>query len=77
MDYPIRCFTCGKVLGNKFEKYNELKKKGKKVSEILHILGITRICCRQVMMCSIDLTEKINKYSNNPNPLNPCKALNP
>lgn len=62
MEVPIRCFTCGKVLGNKFEKFEELKKNGKSAKEAMDTLGITRICCRQIMLCYVDLGDKISEY---------------
>ena len=42
--HPIRCFTCGKVLGNKYEKFNKIKNKEKAYKE----LGITRYCCKNI-----------------------------
>ena len=30
MIIPVRCFTCGNVLGSKYDKYNELKKEKEK-----------------------------------------------
>ena len=67
MIIPIRCWTCGKVLGNKYETYMKKLKasKGstdetivdinnvKKTAEgkALDELGLKRYCCRNVMSC--------------------------
>jgi DNA-directed RNA polymerases I, II, and III subunit RPABC5 len=64
MEYPIRCFSCNKILGNKYEKYNELIESGKTVKEALDTLAIIRPCCRKIVMCSVNLSEKIDKYRN-------------
>ena len=42
----VRCITCGKVIGNKLEKYNELVESGVKIEHALNQLGLTRPCCR-------------------------------
>jgi hypothetical protein len=37
---PVRCFTCGKVIGNKYETYISLQTvKGVEPSEALNTLG--------------------------------------
>ena len=53
--YPIRCFTCGKVLLEKcFLEMNELKKLNdvKKNQEFFYENGIDRYCCRKVLISS-------------------------
>lgn len=47
---PVRCFTCGKVLGNMEEKWKAMIKEGKSWQEILDTLGLKRYCCRMVLM---------------------------
>ena len=61
---PVRCFTCNKVLGNKELTYQSLIAKGTETKRIWVILGITRVCCKGVMMSSVDLTEETNNYEN-------------
>lgn len=72
---PIRCFTCGKVLANKWETYH---KKAKEIEEkadqdeetftnfekgfkgkLLDDLGLTKLCCRRHMLTHIDLIDII------------------
>ncbi len=55
MIIPVRCFTCGKVLGNKWQTYNELIESGKSINDALNHLGLTRYCCRTLMMGHVDL----------------------
>ena len=81
MIIPIRCFTCGKVLANKWELYNTLcdkydkdktdednskQQEYDKISsdkkhrgEILDNLGIKKICCRRIMLSTVDLIDTI------------------
>lgn len=63
MCQPVRCFTCGKVLGNKYEFYKKLKEDNVPAEEIWKTLGLSRYCCKTIMLSSIDLVEKYLKYS--------------
>ena len=40
MIIPVRCFTCGKVIGNKYEQYVELLQK-----EHSEWYGLSSLCC--------------------------------
>lgn len=67
MIIPIRCFTCGKVLADKWEYYKkkveELKKQSKEdnppTKEILDELGLDKYCCRRIMLGHVDLIDEI------------------
>lgn len=73
MIVPIRCFTCAKVIADKYDYYVEevakLEKKGKTndddpdykffstihSKEILDNLGLTRYCCRRMLLSTSDM----------------------
>jgi DNA-directed RNA polymerase subunit N len=59
---PIRCFTCGKLLADKYEKFEERVRKGEKPKQVLDDLGVRRYCCRAAMLTSVDLMEEIAKF---------------
>ena len=64
MIIPIRCFTCGKVIGNKWQAYLDILAKGEmSASEALTHLGLTRYCCRRMLLSHVDLIEKIILYN--------------
>ena len=63
MIIPIRCFTCGKVIGNKWNRYLQLLKEGKEIPEIFKELGLNRYCCRRMIISHVDLIEKLLKYN--------------
>jgi DNA-directed RNA polymerase subunit N (RpoN/RPB10) len=45
MIIPVRCFTCGKVIGNLWEPYSRLLEGGKTMDEALAIVGkVTEYC---------------------------------
>lgn len=61
---PVRCYTCGKITGNKWERYQYMIKEQRKTPrEALDILGMKRYCCRRVLLTHIDLIDKLLEYS--------------
>ncbi|KAK0666152.1 8 kDa subunit-domain-containing protein [Cercophora samala] len=64
MIIPIRCFSCGKVVGDLWEKFVVLiEDKGLPDGEALDELGCKRYCCRRMVMTHVDLIEKLLKYT--------------
>ncbi|KAL6925467.1 DNA-directed RNA polymerase II subunit L [Hanseniaspora valbyensis] len=70
MIVPVRCFSCGKVVGDKWEKYlnllekeedenGEMMDEGKALTE----LGLKRYCCRRMILTHVDLIEKFLRYN--------------
>jgi DNA-directed RNA polymerase subunit N len=75
MIIPIRCFTCSKVIADKFDYYQQEKEKLAAIDnktdndlkffndihtkEILDNLGLIRYCCRRSVMSSVDLMNVI------------------
>tara|TARA_B100001094_G_scaffold252978_1_gene251215 strand:- start:3660 stop:3863 length:204 start_codon:yes stop_codon:yes gene_type:complete len=62
MIIPVRCFTCGKVTGNVYNKYIELLQEGKTEKEALDILGLERYCCRRMLISHVDLIEQLLQF---------------
>lgn len=62
MIIPVRCFTCGKITGNKWETYQNLLKQGKTKEQALNILGLKRYCCRRILLSHVELIDHIIKY---------------
>lgn len=72
MIIPVQCFTCGKLLGNKYETYlkrNETIQNSKvdeeeKIKMTMDMfkneLKLKRYCCRNVLICTIDMTNIIS-----------------
>lgn len=62
MIIPIRCFTCGKVTGDKWEPYQEMLKNGICEKEALDKLGLKRYCCRRILLTHVELIDKMLNY---------------
>lgn len=50
----IRCCTCGKILGNKWEVIDKLREDGLELKKIYDIIGLKRYCCKKTVMTSVD-----------------------
>lgn len=63
MIIPIRCFTCGKVIGNKWETYLGFLQAEYTEGDALDALGLKRYCCRRMLLSHVDLIEKLLNYA--------------
>lgn len=63
MIIPVRCFTCGKVIADKWDEFKTEVEKGENPAKVLDSLGIKRYCCRRMFLSHIDLLEESLKFS--------------
>ncbi len=56
---PVRCFTCGKVVGSAYEVFQKKVKAGDSPEKVLNSLGLDRYCCRRMILSSSDLIDDI------------------
>ncbi len=61
MEFPVRCFTCGAVIGHLYEDYKKLEKE-KSPEVALDELGVHRYCCRRMFLSHVDLVDTIVRY---------------
>ncbi len=72
MIIPVRCFSCGRVIGSDYVKFkNEVDQIRTKedreptpeeVSKILDDLNVTRYCCRRMILSNADLLQEITPF---------------
>jgi DNA-directed RNA polymerase I, II, and III subunit RPABC5 len=63
MIIPVRCFSCGKVTGDLWERYLRCIDDGMTDGDAMDSLGLKRYCCRRMIMTHVDLIEKLLKYT--------------
>jgi DNA-directed RNA polymerase subunit N len=56
---PVRCFTCGNLIADKFEDYQNRLKSGDDPAKILNDLGIERYCCRRMLLTSVETIQQV------------------
>jgi DNA-directed RNA polymerase subunit N len=57
--FPIRCFTCGKVVNSLWSEYEE-KTKTREPRKVLDSMKIIRMCCRRMFLTHA--TAKLEEY---------------
>ena len=62
---PVRCTTCGRVIGHLWEKFDEeVNKKGRPADEVLDELGVDRYCCRKHFLTHVDFFDEVAVFKN-------------
>ncbi|PSQ06403.1 DNA-directed RNA polymerase subunit N [Halobacteriales archaeon QS_6_71_20] len=63
MMIPVRCFTCGTVIGEHWEEFKARAREGEEdPAAVLDELGVTRHCCRRMMVSHTDLVDVVSPY---------------
>ena len=56
---PVRCFTCGNLVSDKFEDYQNKVKSGEEPAKVLDSLGIKRYCCRRMLLTTVEKIQQV------------------
>jgi DNA-directed RNA polymerase subunit N len=62
MMIPVRCFTCGNVIGEHWDEFTTRTEVGEDPAEVLDDLGIHRHCCRRMIVSHKDLVDVVAPY---------------
>jgi DNA-directed RNA polymerase I, II, and III subunit RPABC5 len=60
---PIRCFSCNKIIGNKWETYKSQLESGVSASDVFAEIGFRRYCCKRMFLGHVEITDKLILYS--------------
>ena len=63
MMIPVRCFTCGKVIGGAYEAFKERRAAGENPQKIMDSLGLARYCCRRMLVTQVDIIDDAAPYA--------------
>ncbi len=59
---PVRCFTCGKVLADKYYEFKKRVEAGEDPEKVLDDLGVERYCCRRTLLSHVELIDQVMVY---------------
>lgn len=61
MIIPVRCFSCGAVIADKYKAFNE-RKDNEDPKKILDDIGAKRYCCRRMILSQLDLIDEVVEF---------------
>ena len=56
---PVRCFTCGNLIADKFDDYHTKLKAGEDPEKVLNELQINRYCCRRMLLTTVETIQQV------------------
>jgi DNA-directed RNA polymerase subunit N len=56
---PVRCLTCGKLIADKFDDYQNKMKAGEDPTKTLDSLGVERYCCRRMLLTTVETIQQV------------------
>ncbi len=63
MQIPVRCLSCGKVIGDKWEEFQErVEEDEEDPGEVLDDLGLEKYCCRTIFLTHVDTIDEIGEH---------------
>ena len=62
MIIPVKCFTCGHVVGSAYEPFKARVEKGEDPAKVLDDLGLERYCCRRMVLSHINLIDEVMPF---------------
>jgi len=63
MIVPVRCFTCGGLVADKWDDFHKRTEDGNKPDKVLDDLGVKRWCCRRMLISHIDLIDEFLPFT--------------
>ncbi|MFX1562379.1 MAG: DNA-directed RNA polymerase subunit N [Promethearchaeota archaeon] len=68
MIIPVRCFTCGRLIADKWEEYSRRIRQGEDPETVLNDMGLKRYCCRRMLLSHVDIIDDILQFSEQTKP---------
>jgi DNA-directed RNA polymerase subunit N len=63
MQIPVRCLSCGKVIGDKWDEFQERVDDGEDKKEVLDDLGLEKYCCRTIFLTHVDNIQEVSEHN--------------
>lgn len=62
MMVPVRCWSCGKVVAARYDEFVDRVDAGEDPKEVLTDIGLTRYCCRRMIVSHADVIDEASAY---------------
>ncbi len=63
MMMPVRCFTCGAVVADKWEEYDKkVNKEHEEPGKVLDSMEVKRYCCRRMFISNVELIDEFINF---------------
>lgn len=62
MMFPVRCFTCGALIADKWDEYRERVDAGEEPGKVLDELGVRRYCCRRMFLSHYEVFDEVIEF---------------
>lgn len=59
---PVRCFTCGSLIADKYQTYVNRVKAGEDSAKVMDELGVKRYCCRRMFLATVETIYQVLPY---------------
>jgi DNA-directed RNA polymerase subunit N len=59
---PVRCFTCGTLIADKYVTYSNRVKAGEDSAKVMDELGVKRYCCRRMFLATVETIYQVLPY---------------
>jgi len=56
---PVRCFTCGNLIADKYDDFQNKIKSGEEPDKVLDSFGIKRYCCRRMLLTTVETIQQV------------------
>ena len=56
---PVRCFTCGNLIADKYDDYQTKIRAGEEPTKVLDSLKIERYCCRRMFLTTVETIQQV------------------
>jgi len=66
MIVPVRCLSCGKLVGDKWEEFARRVKEGENAGAVLDSLGMARYCCRRMFLSHVEIIDEVLQFYEKP-----------
>lgn len=63
MIIPVRCFTCGTLIADKWDEFIKKIDEGENPQKVLDDLNVKRWCCRRMLVSHTDLIEEFLPFT--------------